>query len=64
MWHVLKTVPHHVAGFPLSLNKMILAAYEKKPGLSGDVRKFRVWLDENQYRLDTETQQEDAIDVR
>lgn len=40
-----------------------LAAYEKKTVLEGLTRKFRVWLDENQYRLDTEGQQEDAIDV-
>uniref|UniRef100_A0AAF5PUK5 Intron-binding protein aquarius n=3 Tax=Wuchereria bancrofti TaxID=6293 RepID=A0AAF5PUK5_WUCBA len=38
------------------------AAYEKKTVLEGLTRKFRVWLDENQYRLDTEGQQEDAID--
>ncbi|VDO29345.1 unnamed protein product [Onchocerca flexuosa] len=38
------------------------AAYEKKTVLEGFTRKFRVWLDENQYRLDTEEQQEDAID--
>uniref|UniRef100_A0A0R3RQH9 Intron-binding protein aquarius n=1 Tax=Elaeophora elaphi TaxID=1147741 RepID=A0A0R3RQH9_9BILA len=37
------------------------AAYEKKTVLEGLTRKFRVWLDENQYRLDTEGQ-EDAID--
>ncbi|VDM99005.1 unnamed protein product, partial [Thelazia callipaeda] len=39
-----------------------LAAYEKKVVLEGLTRKFRVWLDENQYRLDTEEQQESAID--
>ncbi|KAM3718101.1 RNA helicase aquarius [Dirofilaria immitis] len=38
------------------------AAYEKKTVLEGLTRKFRVWLDENQYRLDTEGQQEEAID--
>ncbi|KAL3984757.1 AAA domain family protein [Acanthocheilonema viteae] len=37
------------------------AAYEKKTVLVGLTRKFRVWLDENQYRLDTEGE-EDAID--
>uniref|UniRef100_A0A915PS17 Intron-binding protein aquarius n=1 Tax=Setaria digitata TaxID=48799 RepID=A0A915PS17_9BILA len=38
------------------------AAYEKKTILEGLTRKFRVWLDENQYRLDTEGEQDDAID--
>ncbi|VDN48433.1 unnamed protein product [Gongylonema pulchrum] len=38
------------------------AAYARKTELPGDMRKFRVWLDENQYRLDTESRQEDALD--
>uniref|UniRef100_A0A158R470 Intron-binding protein aquarius n=1 Tax=Syphacia muris TaxID=451379 RepID=A0A158R470_9BILA len=27
-------------------------AYEKKPQIEGDVRTYRVWLDQNQYRMD------------
>uniref|UniRef100_A0A158PPL3 Intron-binding protein aquarius (inferred by orthology to a human protein) n=1 Tax=Anisakis simplex TaxID=6269 RepID=A0A158PPL3_ANISI len=38
------------------------AAYEKKPLLEGDSRTYRVWLDQNQYRMDIEQYQEDAVD--
>lgn len=39
------------------------AAYEKKPLLEGDSRTYRVWLDQNQYRLDTEEYQDRAVEV-
>uniref|UniRef100_A0A0M3I3F3 AAA_11 domain-containing protein n=1 Tax=Ascaris lumbricoides TaxID=6252 RepID=A0A0M3I3F3_ASCLU len=38
------------------------AAYEKKPLLEGDSRTYRVWLDQNQYRLDTEEYQDRAVE--
>ncbi|KHN88639.1 Intron-binding protein aquarius [Toxocara canis] len=38
------------------------AAYEKKPLLEGDSRTYRVWLDQNQYRLDTDEYGDRAVD--
>lgn len=32
-----------------------LESYEKKPQIPGDLRKYRVWLDPNQYRVDMES---------
>ncbi|PAV90727.1 hypothetical protein WR25_12656 isoform A [Diploscapter pachys] len=37
-------------------------AYEKKTNLQGDVRKYRVWLDPNQYRMDMESRAEKGTD--
>ena len=42
---------------------MISEAYEKKTNLQGDVRKYRVWLDPNQYRMDMESRAEKGTEV-
>uniref|UniRef100_A0A1I7XKQ0 DNA helicase n=1 Tax=Heterorhabditis bacteriophora TaxID=37862 RepID=A0A1I7XKQ0_HETBA len=39
-------------------NSFFNTAYEKKPQIQGDIRKYRVWLDPNQYRIDMENRVE------
>ena len=48
----------------INLDKQLISeAYEKKTNLQGDVRKYRVWLDPNQYRMDMESRAEKGTDV-
>ncbi|CAD6193409.1 unnamed protein product [Caenorhabditis auriculariae] len=49
----------------LDANGMVIeefTSYEKKPQLQGDQRKFRVFLDPNQYRIDMENVAEQKCD--